>query len=109
MSDPTAPQSVVPRSAAVSAPASGSRVYPSDFTDAEIREHIAAVSANMQLPDAYPIIDDLVRQAVLFNLGYAELQNRQLDRLNRKIYRLTLASVAVAVASLVAAIVAVVR
>lgn len=79
------------------------KTYPVSYSDDEIKGEIDRLSRQIQNYKKTDILDDLIKDAVIFNLGYRELQNRENRRHSNYILVLSLLSAFVAVASLLVA------
>jgi len=53
------------------------RTYPVDYSDQDLRTELRDLSARIAAYSNAKLLDDLIKDAVRFNLGYSELQNRQ--------------------------------
>ena len=81
-----------------------SKIYPVDATEAELRQRAAELSARVL---AYSSrggnAEDLIKDSVLFNITYIELQNRASEKATRQMVWLSWISAFVALASFVVA------
>ena len=78
------------------------KIYPMSYSDVEIKTELERLAKQVQ---TYPTnnLDDLVKDSVLFNLGYNELQVRENHRHSLLMLVISIASVFIALASLVVA------
>ena len=79
-------------------------IYPVAFSDADLKRQAAELSRRVTGYDPNTGNgEDLIKDSVLFNVAYIELQNRESRRVSKFMVGLTVASVFVALASLVVA------
>lgn len=79
------------------------KTYPVSYSDSEIKGEIDSLSRRLQSYKRTDILDDLIKDAVIFNLGYNELQNRENRRHSNYMLVLAFVSGFVAIASFVVA------
>ena len=79
-------------------------IYPVAFSDADLKRQAAELSRRVTGYDPKTGNgEDLIKDSVLFNVAYIELQNRESRRVSKFMVGLTVASVFVALASFVVA------
>ena len=80
------------------------RIYPTGYSDADLAREAAELSRRVTAYDPRSGNgEDLIKDSVLFNVTYIELQNRTAHRVSRLMTWLTCLSAAVAAASLLVA------
>lgn len=80
------------------------KTYPLDFSDSDLESRAADLSKFIvEYKSQGGNGEDLIRNSVIFNATYIELQNRKTSRATVQMVRLTWASAAVAFASLIVA------
>ncbi len=75
--------------------------YPVDYSDQDLRTELRDLSARIAAYSNAKLLDDLIKDAVRFNLGYSELQNRQVKTYSTWALRIGVASLLVALAAFV--------
>ena len=80
------------------------RIYPVAYSDVELAREAAELSKRVTAYDRHGgNAEDLIKDSVLFNITYIELQNRKAQRVSKLMIWLTCLSAAVALASLLVA------
>ncbi len=80
------------------------KIYPIEYSDMELTHEAAELSKRVTAYDIHAgNAEDLIKDSVLFNVAYIELQNRKAQRVSRLMVWLSCLSAAVAAASLLVA------
>ena len=78
------------------------KIFPTSWSDAELRVEIAELSKRVTRYDPrHGNAEDLIKDSFLFNICYAELQSRDLRQYSRRMFYITVVSLFVAIVALV--------